>query len=393
MTIAPIESMAKTSPDLNIPLHDRLLTLTAFEPHGIPVISLYLNLQPDQHGRDNYDVFWRKTSTDQLKRFDENSAEHASLERDIERINEYLEGELNRAANGLAIFASSGSGEFFEAIQLQAPIEDHWLFVSEVPHIYPLARLIDQYPRYAAVLLDTNSARIAVFSLGTVEKSMQVTGVKTRRHRMGGMSQARYQRHIENFHLHHIKEVVDSLDRVVRADNIQKIIVAGDEVAVAMVKETMPAHLSDKVIDVMKIDRDAPDVEVAEATLEALRHHDAATDRERVEQVVDAWRSGGLGVMGPEATLRALQLGQAEEVLIAANPQLLKPVQTMPEDASQEPVTMHTAGVANANQRQLHLSDELVTRAAQTGARIRMIEDPELVREYGGVGASLRFRV
>ena len=104
-------------------------------------------------------------------------------------------------------------------------------------------------------------------------------------------------------------------------------------------------------------------------------------------------RSGGLGVMGPEATLRALQLGQAEEILIAANPQTLKAVQTMPEDASAEPVATVTASPESADQQQLHLSDELVTRAEQTSARIRMIEDPELLRPYGGVGATLRFRI
>ena len=47
---------------------------------------------------------------------------------------------------------------------------------------------------------------------------------------MGGWSQARYQRRAENFHLHHIKEVVETLDRVVREDNIQRIIVLGDDV-------------------------------------------------------------------------------------------------------------------------------------------------------------------
>ena len=41
----------------------------------------------------------------------------------------------------------------------------------------------------------------------------------------------------------------------------------------------------------------------------------------------------------------------------------------------------------------MHLSDELVTRAQQTGARVRMIEDPGLLKQYGGVGAMLRFRV
>ena len=369
------------------------MPLTAFEPDGLPVISLYLDLKPDQHGRDNYDVFSRKAFTDQLKRFKENSAERASFERDIERIREYLSVELNRSANGLAIFASSGTGEFFEAIQLQAPIDDHWLFVGEVPHIYPLVRLIDQYPRYAAVLLDTNSARIVVFSLGAIEKSMHVTGVKTRRHSMGGSSQGRYQRHIENFHLQHVKEVIETLDRVVRADNIQKIIVAGDDVVVPMVKDAMPAHLSDKLVDVMKLGRQAADDEIADATLEVLRKKDAETDRERVEEAIDAWRSGGLGVMGSDATLRALQLGQVDELLITADPQILKRVQMMPEDASPEPVTTQTASAASVDRRQLHLSDELVTRAQQTGARIRFIEDAELLRTYGGVGAALRFRV
>jgi peptide chain release factor subunit 1 len=328
-----------------------------------------------------------------LKRLDEKSAERASLERDVERINAYLAVELDRATNGLAIFASSGTGEFFEAIQLQAPIGEHWLFIGEVPHIYPLVRLIDQYPRYAAVLLDTNSARIVVFSLGAVEKSMHLAGVKTRRHSMGGSSQARYQRHVENFHLHHVKEVVDTLERVVRTDNIQQIIVAGDEVVIPLLKETMPAHLSEKLVDVMKLDRRAADNEIAEATLEVLRQQDAKTDSERVQGVIDAWRAGGLGVMGPEGALRALQLGQVEELLIAATPQALETVQTLPEDAAPEPMATQTATPVNSDQRQLHLSDELVTRAKQTGARIRIIEDAELLRSHGGVGAALRFRV
>ena len=58
------------------------MALAAFEPHGIPVVSLYLNLTPDQHGRDNYHIFARKAFADQLKRLDEKSAEHASLERE-----------------------------------------------------------------------------------------------------------------------------------------------------------------------------------------------------------------------------------------------------------------------------------------------------------------------
>jgi len=41
----------------------------------------------------------------------------------------YLEGEVRPSTNGIAIFACSGAGDFFEAIQLDAPIENNRLFL------------------------------------------------------------------------------------------------------------------------------------------------------------------------------------------------------------------------------------------------------------------------
>lgn len=94
-------------------------------------------------------------------------------EDDAKKISAYLEG-VGRSVNGLAIFACSARDGFFEAIELQAPLEQHWLFVGSAPHLYPLAKINDQYPRYAAVILDTNSARVFVFSLGAVEAKRHV---------------------------------------------------------------------------------------------------------------------------------------------------------------------------------------------------------------------------
>jgi hypothetical protein len=155
--------MAKTT-DLETPLPETLERLAAFEPAAFPVISLYLNLRPDQHGRDSYAQFCRKTFSERIKTFKKHSPERDSFERDVERINAYIENKLNRSADGLALFASSGAGDFFEAVQLDAPVDHHWLFIGAVPHLYPLARLVDQYPRYASLLLDTNHAQIFVFA-------------------------------------------------------------------------------------------------------------------------------------------------------------------------------------------------------------------------------------
>lgn len=375
------------------PLVTLLHALAAFEPDGADVISLYLDLRTDQHGRETHDVFLRSAADDVLEGETPGAGVATGKARALARIEHFLATDVGRSANGAAIFTTTGDGDFFEGVAIDAPLEAHQIFVGPVPHLYSLVRVIDQYPRYAALLLDSNRARIIVFGLGEVEARTEVTGEKTRRHSMGGWSQARYQRRIDNIHLQHVKEVVDALDTVVRGEAIDRIIVAGDAGIVARLREQLPAALADKVMDVLRLDRHAGEDEIIEEALAALRRKDAEGDAQRVAEVLDAWRAGGLGVAGPEATLQALQLGQVDELLVVAAPATLKPVQRLPDDAGAAPSLTESSSGDGAQQTQVHLADALVTKATQTGAAVRIIEDPELLRAHGGVAAALRFRI
>src|SRR5437867_1017597 len=151
-----------------------------------------------------------------------------------------LHEEARPSANGIAIFACAGASNFFEAVQLDAPIDQHQLFVSAGPRLLPLARLADRYQRYAAVVLDTQSARIFVVGLGALEAAGAIEGEKTRRTEVGGWSQARYQRHVDNFALHHVKEVIDALDETARAESVRRVVFAGDEIVVPLVRDQLP---------------------------------------------------------------------------------------------------------------------------------------------------------
>lgn len=363
--------------------------LAALEPSPFPVLSLYLNLSANKNGREDYQQFIRKAFSERASSFPEKSSERESFHKDVERIQKHLESRDATEGQALAIFACLGS-DLFEAIPIEAPIDQHWLFVDSVPHLYPLARVVENYPRYAAVMLDTHKARIFVFGVAKAEREEKVTGEKTRRTSKGGWSQARYQRRADNAHTSHVKEVIDTLDQIVREENIDHIVVAGAEVAVPLLRDQLPKHLTDKIVDIIGLSDDGSSF--IETTMAALREKDAETDIEKVHELMDAWRSGGLGVAGPEATLSAFQLGQVDELLITGSPETLKPVQKLPDDAAPGDVQVDTSG-GPVDEKRLKLSDELVTRAQQTSARIRFIEDPSLLAEVGGVGAFLRFRV
>ena len=384
--------MHKTTTALAIPLREHLDRLAAFEPTDRPVLSLYLDLRSDQHGRDNYETFLRRALLERGRTLEGDARK--SFERDADRIREYLQADVPASTNGLAVFACAAADNFFEAVQLDVPLDQHWLFIGSVPHLYPLARLNDQYPRYAALLVDTNSARLFVFGLGRAHGEAHVTNVKTRGNSMGGWSQARYQRHRENFHLHHMKEVVTVLDRVVRDEALSQIVVSCDEVARPLLMEQLPKHLAERVVDVGKLDIHTPEHRVLAETLEALRQRDAETDADHVEAMLGAWRGNGLAVVGPDETLRALAMGQVEELLLTATPDGLRRAKTPPAGTAPGPLELDSsAPQADLDPEQLKLAGELVTRAQQSAARIRFIDDPELLAEVGGVGALLRFKI
>ncbi len=374
--------------------------LAAFEPSPYPVVSLYLNTQSGQTGRDQFRAFIRKEFAARGRTYPAGSLERASLERDLERIGRYLDIELQPSANGVAIFACSASG-LFEAVQLAAKVDRHSLYVADQPHLYPLARLESQYPRYAAVLVDTNVARIVVFASGEVVAQQEVQGTKTRRHSQGGPAQARYQRHVENYHVHHIKEVVDSLERIVQAEGIDRILLAGDEIAIPLLQEHMPKPLADKVVDHLRLATSAPVNAILKASLDALQRVNARTDREKVDAAINNYRAGGLGAVGAKDTLDALMKGQVEELLVSAN---LRDLRAVPDadratstanDAPRGPAAgAASAGeAAEAKPEAVRLADELIAKARQTAARITFIEDPAALAPHGGVAALLRFRV
>jgi peptide subunit release factor 1 (eRF1) len=375
-----------------MPLEHFIERLAAFEPEDLPVVSLYLNAQADEHGQHNYDVFVRKELSERAKTFEPDTPQRESIDEDVVRISRYLEQKIDPPAQGIAIFACSRANDFFEALQVEAPIENNRLFVYDRPHLYPLARLVDQYPRYAVVLADTNAAKIFVIALGKAIQRKELQNVKTKRTQVGGWSQMRYQRHTENYHLHHAKEVIDNLERLVREERIEHVMLAGDEeTIIPLLREQMPKELEEKVIDVLSLGIDTPEHELIEETLKAYRRHNSLSDMEKVEHLIGEYQRDGLAVAGVPQTLAALSNGQVEELLIASAADALK----FDKEEVEKVLSLYSSsGEASAMLDQRTVADELIRRATQlSSARITFIEDDSTLKNVGGVGALLRYRI
>jgi peptide chain release factor subunit 1 len=391
-------------------IDEQVERLARFDPVGMPVISLYLDARANQHGKDAFDAFVRKEFSERSKAFPQGSEELKSFKADAERIHGFLKSQRDPSANGIAIFACSAYEGFFEVLQLDAPIEQNMLYVGDSPNLYYLARLSDQNPRYAVLVADTNAARIFVIAARQLQQNQELQNVKTRGTSMGGWSQARYQRHIANYHLHHAKEVVDRLEKIVAAEGVDKILICGDEVIVPTLRDQLPQHLAEKITDILRMDIRTPEHEIITTTLEKLREKDAETDVAKVERLLAEYRAGGLAVVGTADTLAALGIGQVDELIISASPTILDGEAVLEAHTANHHVLavvsgadrngeegtaaaqVATGGDADEAAKEI-AADTLVTAAKQTGARVTFIEDAALLKDIGGVGALLRYKV
>jgi peptide subunit release factor 1 (eRF1) len=354
-----------TTASATAPLAELLDRLARFEPTHLPVISLYLDLRPDQHGKDSFAPFVRKELPSRVAAYPEGSEARASLDRDVRKIEQFLATDLPASANGLALFACAGV-DCFETLVLDAAVPAHRLSIAPEPHLYPLALVRDQHPPHAVVLADGHAARIFVFALGRQLHSATIEPrEKIKRMSAGGWSQMRFQRHVDELQAGHAKELAGALDRLVRAEGIEHVILAGEEVNVSLVRNELAPELAAKVIDVLKLEPRAPGRDVMRAAAAAVARHDAAADAELIERVVGDYLAGGLAVVGEKDARTALERGQVSELYLTA---------------------VDPGGAAT-------LADELVAKARQTSASVRFIEDPALLGRFGGVAASLRYRV
>lgn len=336
-----------------------------------------------------------------------------SLKADYEKIQAYLQQDLDPSAQGVCIVANSSKG-VFEATGLAMPLPTQ-IKTGPAPSVYSLVRLIEDNPVYAVLLADQQDATLSFFAYGGVNREITAEATGYPRHQQqGGWSQRRYQmraqERVEAFADDVAEETRKALDRL----GVDMVIVAGNEVMTSALHSAFHETVQDCVVETIHMDMTASESDILEATLPIVTRVEREREEVYVQRLEDAIGMDARGAKGQADTLRALQNGQVDVLLMA---------DTFEGDGWAD-YSMHAFGVGDVPTQHplggdasalahIDLREEMVRLAVMTDAEVDIIhsdvpvtEDEEVrdaeegmpiteaankLIDLGGVGAMLRY--
>lgn len=297
------------------------------------------------------------------------------------------QAKAQQGTRGAAVFA--GPEGWVEAHGLHEPIRTR-LVLDSSPYVRPLARFVDDHESFAVVLLDSEQAALFTVAAGKPELEGEASTSLIGRHRSGGMSQMRYQRHRQGQVNQFYDGVAERLAGVVRRDGLQRVLVAGPGTAKKEFAARLPKELSSKVVAVEDADfKDGPvDDALLRRFVALMRDEEAKESKARVAALRRELHSGELATTGALPVCREAAAGRVECLVVLRG----AAVPGSKCEEHQEVFPRSAACHCGNGGADVDLVNEAVEFTVRAGGAWEFVDPPEpFLEAVGGIGALLRW--
>jgi peptide chain release factor subunit 1 len=259
--------------------------------------------------------------------------------------------------------------------------------------VAPLLDVVDEYERYAIVLVDKRHARLFSVYMGEIEESDKLQDFVPGKHDQGGYSQANYQRHHEAHVYRHLKHVVERLNDLYRSRSFDRLVLAGPDEALSEFQRLLPRPLAQRVVGTFHAETSAGTAEILEKTLAVERQVERAHEERLIDDLLETAGAGGRASLGLAPTLEAIWLGDVQTLFVADR--LSVAGSECPSCGWLAEGSNETCPACGATMKPVHdVVHRAMARTLEQSGTVEVVHDTvaDRLREVaGGIGALLRY--
>ena len=298
-----------------MPLQPQTIRKLAERPvrSNSPVLSVYLNLDPSSP--TNLRGGYKLALEEMLKQIetqltDDNKRRHFQEDTSWAR----KQAERRMLKGGSLVLFCDVSEDFYFQEDLSVRLANQ-IWFGDTPYTRPLMGVLNEYERYGVVLVDKEKARFFVVSAGSIQELDEAFQSPPVRHRRtAGLdhmrSQMVFQRRAATWSGWFLKEVSEILHDIVQHQEIDRIILGGQEDITAELYRLLPKAAAARVMDSVRIAITAKASEVLQISTPVLEKIEHQRERELVSDLITVAQKTQSkqekAVLGFDATLDAV---------------------------------------------------------------------------------------
>lgn len=358
---------------------NELRELAGFVSTGSPALSLYLDTDLTQQLKEKFKLVLR----DLL-----GSVGDSVTDEDVAKVERFFDLEYDWQARGIAIF-SAADQDFWRVYPFDLAVESE-VHTGDRLYLRPMAQVLAEYQQYGVLLLDRESARFFLTSLGQVEETSEWIGQDVKRHKQGGFAAARFQRHVDKQAEQNLKLAAEATARFCQEHHCQGLILGGADETLAQFQEMLPKALRKQIVGTLPLDVAASPTEVKERSSELIQAREQARQQKLVEDLVTATAKGGGAVTGLAETFYMVHQGRAHTLVVAKGFEVEGYLCGDCGYISADPISKCPL-CGGEPQEIADAVNRVIGQVITAGGRVETVTDSEALAEAGHIGAILRY--
>ncbi|MGH2944199.1 MAG: hypothetical protein ACRDLN_15645 [Solirubrobacteraceae bacterium] len=302
----PLSRLAAGYVDVGQVIAGTLSELATLRP-PVPVLSLYLDLDPSRFGthaaRRSAVTSLLDTAHKHVEDYDTGHRDRASLRADLKRAKAFFEDLSPERSRGAAVFAADGA-QLFRPYLLPRPTPTR-VVIDDSPFITPLVGAADLRD-WLIVLVDARHARFLHGNTDHVEEIEHLKGNLPGRHERAGPSD--HQRHVEQAVDAHLESVARELDAQVATGGYERVVLGGPTEIVPRLQSSHLSHSArTRIAGRIAVEVPAATADDVRRTADGIFQEDEARhEQEMLDRLAARLASGEGAVAGVDAVRDAL---------------------------------------------------------------------------------------